>query len=100
MGWDMHDDVRNNDRALYLKTDRDIPTYISDDLSHGDRSYHACGIFLHFCQEVAADIRRRHNVLLPSDFIIGLNWLGGISEFDKYIWWLYPIGQILLLIGA
>lgn len=32
-----------------------------------------------------------------SDLIIGLGIFMGISRFDFLIWWLYPIGQLLLL---
>ena len=35
-----------------------------------------------------------------SDCFIGLNMLGGISRYGHLIWWYYPIGQILLLIGG
>lgn len=34
---------------------------------------------------------------LASDFIIGLGLLAGISRYDYLIWWLYPIGQLLLI---
>lgn len=34
-----------------------------------------------------------------SDFIIGLGMLARITRYDYLIWWLYPIGQ-MLLIGA
>ena len=37
---------------------------------------------------------------LLSDLVIGLNLAGGIHRFDKLIWWLYPIGQFLLILGA
>ena len=37
---------------------------------------------------------------LLSDLVIGLNLAGNIHRFDKLIWWLYPIGQILLILGA
>lgn len=32
-----------------------------------------------------------------SDFIIGLDVIAGITEFNYLIWWLYPIGQILVI---
>lgn len=32
-----------------------------------------------------------------SDFVIGLGMLAKISRYDYLIWWLYPIGQILLI---
>lgn len=32
-----------------------------------------------------------------SDFIIGLGLLAKISRYNDLIWWLYPIGQILLI---
>ncbi len=35
-----------------------------------------------------------------SDFIIGLGALAGIYDFDFLIWWLYPIGQLLMLLFA
>ena len=35
-----------------------------------------------------------------SDFIIGVEILGGISVYSFLIWWFYPIGQFLLLIGG
>ena len=35
-----------------------------------------------------------------SDFIIGLGMLSNISRYNHLIWWYYPIGQILLLIGG
>lgn len=37
---------------------------------------------------------------LASDLIIGLGMLAGIHRYDHLIWWLYPIGQILLITGA
>ena len=37
---------------------------------------------------------------LLSDFIIGLGLTGKLHRFDFLIWWLYPIGQILLIFGA
>ena len=37
---------------------------------------------------------------LLSDFIIGLNLTGKLHRFDALVWWLYPIGQILLILGA
>ena len=35
-----------------------------------------------------------------SDLIIGLDTLAGISDFGHLIWWLYPIGQILINVFA
>ena len=35
-----------------------------------------------------------------SDFIIGLDALAGIYDYGYLIWWLYPIGQILLNVFA
>ena len=35
-----------------------------------------------------------------SDFIIGLDALAGIYDWGYLIWWLYPIGQILLNVFA
>jgi len=35
-----------------------------------------------------------------SDFIIGLGLAGKINRYDALIWWFYPIGQILLILGA
>lgn len=32
-----------------------------------------------------------------SDFVIGLGTLARITRYDDLIWWLYPIGQILLI---
>lgn len=32
-----------------------------------------------------------------SDFVIGLGMLANISRYNYLIWWLYPIGQILLI---
>ncbi|MBQ8576547.1 MAG: hypothetical protein IJ449_01050 [Clostridia bacterium] len=37
---------------------------------------------------------------LLSDMIIGLDALAGISDFGWLIWWLYPVGQILINIFA
>lgn len=37
---------------------------------------------------------------LLSDLIIGLGMLAGITRYDGLIWWLYPIGQILLIVGV
>ena len=34
-----------------------------------------------------------------SDLFIGLDKMAGIDTFNGYIWWFYPIGQILLLIA-
>ena len=38
-------------------------------------------------------------LFFASDFIIGLGMMVRITKWDYLIWWLYPIGQILL-IGA
>lgn len=35
-----------------------------------------------------------------SDCIIGMNMLAGIGDYGYLIWWLYPIGQILIIIAA
>jgi len=35
-----------------------------------------------------------------SDLIIGLGMVMGISRYDHLIWWYYPIGQILMIIGV
>lgn len=37
-----------------------------------------------------------------SDLIIGFDRLAGISSplFDELVWWFYPVGQVLLLIGG
>ena len=37
---------------------------------------------------------------LASDLVIGLGVLVNEHRFDYLIWWLYPIGQILLIVGA
>ena len=37
---------------------------------------------------------------LLSDLVIGLNLAGNIHRFDRFLWWLYPIGQALLILGA
>lgn len=37
---------------------------------------------------------------LASDLIIGLGMLVGDSRLDHLIWWLYPIGQILIITGV
>lgn len=37
---------------------------------------------------------------LASDLIIGFGLLANIHRYDYLIWWLYPIGQLLLIIGA
>ena len=37
---------------------------------------------------------------MASDAIIGLGMLTDNSRLDHLIWWLYPIGQILLITGA
>ena len=37
---------------------------------------------------------------LLSDIVIGLGIAGNIHRYDYLIWWLYPIGQILLILGV
>ena len=37
---------------------------------------------------------------MASDALIGLGMMTGITRYDPLIWWLYPIGQILILLGA
>ena len=37
---------------------------------------------------------------LLSDLVIGLSMAGNIHRFDSLIWWLYPIGQFLLILAA
>ena len=37
---------------------------------------------------------------LLSDVVIGLGVAGNIHQYDGWIWWLYPIGQILLILGV
>ena len=37
---------------------------------------------------------------LLSDLVIGLNLAGDIHRFDFLIWWLYPVGQVLLILGV
>lgn len=37
---------------------------------------------------------------LLSDVIIGLGIAGNIHQYDHLIWWLYPIGQILLILSV
>lgn len=37
---------------------------------------------------------------LLSDLIIGLGMAADIRKYDHLIWWLYPIGQILLIAGV
>lgn len=37
---------------------------------------------------------------LLSDLIIGLNLAGGIHRYDHLIWWLYPVGQVLLILSV
>lgn len=38
--------------------------------------------------------------LFLSDLIIGLDAMAGVSRFNYLIWWLYPIGQILIILSA
>ena len=35
-----------------------------------------------------------------SDLILGLNVIGGIQKFCPYLWWFYPIGQLLMIIAG
>jgi len=35
-----------------------------------------------------------------SDLVIGLGIAGDIHQYDFLIWWLYPVGQVLLIFGA
>lgn len=35
-----------------------------------------------------------------SDLIIGLGIVMGVKDYDHLIWWLYPIGQILMILGV
>ena len=37
---------------------------------------------------------------LASDLVIGFGLLANIHRYDYLIWWLYPIGQLLLIIGV
>ncbi|MBQ2955332.1 MAG: hypothetical protein IJE08_02610 [Clostridia bacterium] len=37
---------------------------------------------------------------LASDLVIGLGLLVNVHRYDDLIWWLYPIGQALLILGA
>ena len=37
---------------------------------------------------------------LASDLIIGFGLLASIHRYDWLIWWLYPIGQALLIVGV
>lgn len=37
---------------------------------------------------------------LLSDLIIGLGMLAGINRYDDLIWWLYPVGQVLIITMA
>lgn len=37
---------------------------------------------------------------LASDLVIGFGLLADIHHYDDLIWWLYPIGQVLLILGA
>lgn len=37
---------------------------------------------------------------LLSDLLIGLHLTGDIHRFDFLVWWLYPIGQFLLILGT
>lgn len=39
-------------------------------------------------------------VFFLSDLIIGIGKLCGIHQFDEWIWWLYPIGQIGVILFA
>jgi len=35
-----------------------------------------------------------------SDLFIGLGMVTGVTRYDHLIWWYYPIGQILLILGV
>ena len=35
-----------------------------------------------------------------SDLIIGLGMVMSVSRYDHLIWWYYPIGQILMILGV
>lgn len=35
-----------------------------------------------------------------SDLILGMDMIGGIKKFNPYLWWFYPIGQLLMIIAA
>lgn len=64
-----------------------------------------CGIFSWVCsqwQQHPAALFTGLGVVsfLLSDLVIGLGIAGNIHRFDHLIWWLYPIGQILLILGA
>lgn len=37
---------------------------------------------------------------MVSDLILGLDVIGGIKKFAPYLWWFYPIGQLLMIIAA
>jgi len=37
---------------------------------------------------------------LLSDLVIGLGMAGNMHQYDYLIWWLYPIGQILMITGV
>ncbi len=39
-------------------------------------------------------------VFFLSDLIIGMGALCQVNQFDSLIWWLYPIGQLLLILCA
>ena len=38
--------------------------------------------------------------LFLSDLIIGLDAMAGVTQFNYLIWWLHPIGQILIILSA
>ena len=37
---------------------------------------------------------------MVSDLILGLDVIGGIKKFAPYLWWFYPIGQLLMIIAG
>jgi len=39
-------------------------------------------------------------LFFASDALVGYKCLTGNTSLNKFVWWLYPIGQILLLIGG
>jgi hypothetical protein len=89
--------------ALFImRPDRDIPTYILGMIYLMVIGLAMLAVFSFTFAEGKWRLISAVGIMsfFLSDFIIGLGWIGGINYFDQYIWWLYPIGQILLLIGA